>query len=322
VPEQDLRPAGQRAIDLWIITGFLGSGKTSVINSLIAGRAGRRIGVVVNDFGSIGVDTTLLQGADPDEVIELNGGQIFCACLSGSFVESLAKLAAHDLDAILVESSGLAKPRPMHQIISEAVRVSDERLRYRGMVCVVDADRIRKLRAVVNAVDEQIVHSQLLLINKSDLVDAGALGEIAGSLAELCPHAEIKPTTFGAVGWDELPGAGVAGALRGADLSRFAGWGESGRPVAGVFAWDGELERPQVEAFAARIGPAAYRVKGYLKAPDGFWMMSVSGEQVEIRHVAGTAREPARELSIIVPASVDLDQLIRDGCQAAGISHV
>ena len=326
MPDAARPPAARRAVDLWIITGFLGSGKTSVLNSLLAAPGGRRIGVVVNDFGALGIDASLLEGADPSTVVELNGGQIFCACLSGSFVRSLTGLCDHDVDVILVESSGLAKPGPMADIIAQAVRVTAGRLRYRGMVCVVDAARVQTLRSVVNAVDEQLLHSELLLVNKRDLVDAEDLEELTRALRELCPTAAILPTEYGVLRWEELPGdAGggppeAGGARRGAEAAarsagpraqhQFAGWGAPGRPAAGTVVWDRVEQRAQVESLARRIGRVAYRVKGYVPAPEGYWYVSVSGEQVEVRS-AGTTIGVSPGLTVIAPASVDIDDAVR-----------
>ncbi|MDD3824028.1 MAG: GTP-binding protein, partial [Sphaerochaetaceae bacterium] len=101
-------------VRLYVLTGFLGSGKTSVINSLLGHLTEQRVGLIVNDFGPIVVDSALV--ASPDSVVvtkSLSGGQIFCSCLSGKFVDSVEAMLPLGPDMIIVEASGLAKPAPL-----------------------------------------------------------------------------------------------------------------------------------------------------------------------------------------------------------------
>ena len=80
----------------------------------------------MNEWGDINIDAGLIEHASGDEIIELSGGQIFCSCLSGSFVNAVVKLSSYDLDYILTEASGLAKPSVLMEIINEAEKRSDE----------------------------------------------------------------------------------------------------------------------------------------------------------------------------------------------------
>ena len=319
----------QAAIDLWIITGFLGSGKTSVLNSLLDSRAERRIGVVVNDFGSLGIDASLLPEGTGSPIVELNGGQIFCACLSGSFVKSLVELTDRGVDAILVESSGLAKPRPMTEIIEEAVKRTAGVLRYRGMIGVVDAVRVLKLRAAVNAVDEQLLFSDLIVINKCDLADDKQLEEVTESIGELCPNVPTRNATHGELDWSALPGGreGPDGQEQtqstesgrvAAELDQYGGWGEPGRPVVQTVVPDGKVTRSELEAFARRLGQKVERSKGYVESDEGHLFLSVSGDQFEIRTVDQSVA-PGLGLTVIAPARVNIPELVRGSFPHASV---
>jgi G3E family GTPase len=108
-----------RKSPLYVVSGFLGSGKTTLINRLLSGMTGKRIGIIVYDFGPLAVDSSLIAGALEGaqktgiEIKELNNGQLFCDCLVGSFIDAVAAFAGTDLDALWVEASGLAKPSPL-----------------------------------------------------------------------------------------------------------------------------------------------------------------------------------------------------------------
>ena len=98
---------------------------------------GSRIGIIVNEWGDINIDAGLIEHASGDEIIELSGGQIFCSCLSGYFVKAVVKIASYDLDYILTEASGLAKPSVLMEIVSEVEKRSQGRLVYEGMICII-----------------------------------------------------------------------------------------------------------------------------------------------------------------------------------------
>jgi G3E family GTPase len=171
-----------------IIGGFLGSGKTTVLNRLLRSFAPEPVGVLVNDFGSIGVDGGACGGAGwrgggrPQRRADLL--LVHIRLLRGPSGE----LAATPATAILVESSGMAKPGAMGAILNEVSRRTDGALRYAGMVTVVDAPRFNRLRTVVNAVDEQVAYADLVVINKCDEADAETIGAVRAAIAGIAPR--------------------------------------------------------------------------------------------------------------------------------------
>ena len=110
-----------KPIPLILISGFLGSGKTSFLNYLFETFPDRKFGVIINDFGALSIDAAEVKHPDGSIINELNNGQIFCSCLSGSFVKSVSAYAGTGIDYLLVEASGLAKPSPLMEII-EAIK--------------------------------------------------------------------------------------------------------------------------------------------------------------------------------------------------------
>lgn len=90
---------------LYVLTGFLGSGKTTVLLKLLEILKGHRIGIIQNEFGKLGIDGTILRN-DEIQMVEINRGSIFCSCLKLNFVQALAEMAAQDFEYLFVESSG------------------------------------------------------------------------------------------------------------------------------------------------------------------------------------------------------------------------
>lgn len=271
---------------LWIISGFLGTGKTTLLNHLLREFAPGPVGVLINDFGALGVDAHLISREGRTRVVELNGGQIFCSCISGSFVDSLVELSLAPVEGILVEASGMAKPRALGPILEEAEKRSDERFYYAGMVTVVDAERFEKMRATVNAVEEQIVYGDLLVINKCDSVGEERVASIARTIRRLNPHCGILRTSFGRMRRGELP-EGPVDVLhrRGPGGEEYRGWEEK-KPVA--VTWN----PPKGTSLAAlreqllQKAATALRIKGYVETTDGPVFVSAVGDTLTLEEVS------------------------------------
>lgn len=279
-------------IPLWIISGFLGTGKTTVLNHLLTEFAPSPIGVLVNDFGTLGVDAHLINDDAPTTVVELNGGQIFCSCISGSFVDSLLELSSAPVEGLIVEASGLAKPRALGPILKEAQRRSDERFYYAGMITVVDAQRLEKMRATVNAVDEQIVYGDLLVINKCDTVQEEMVASIARTIRRLNPQCRILRTSFGRLRRAELPDGPVATLRRrGPGDEEYGGWEEK-KPV--TVTWN-PPEGTSLAALREQLlqkAATALRIKGYVETTDGPVFVSAVGDSLTLEEVSQVPGAP------------------------------
>lgn len=188
---------GKTGIPLYLLGGFLGSGKTSLLNSILSLYKGQNAGVIINEFGEMGVDSSFIPRDSGIKVSELNGGQIFCSCLSGSFIKSITAYKDTDIQVLLVEASGLAKPSPLNEIITLARKTGDYFFDYRGMIGVVDAERFEILDKTLMTIGEQVTYSDSILINKIDLVDENTVERIKIRLKELNPNLRIKTTTLG-----------------------------------------------------------------------------------------------------------------------------
>jgi len=159
-----------KQIDLYIIVGFLGSGKTTFLKNMLNDFKNKKIAVVMNDFGKFNVDAKLIKERISD-LEEISDGSLFCACKSDHFVATITELSKKELDVIIVEASGMANPNTMLNVLDLISKKSHQLIHFKGTIGLIDVNRIDKLIQVANMIGQQIACSDLLLLNKIDLVN-------------------------------------------------------------------------------------------------------------------------------------------------------
>ncbi|WP_435593127.1 CobW family GTP-binding protein [Nocardia sp. bgisy118] len=184
-------------IPVLIVAGFLGSGKTTLLNHLLRNNRGTRIGVVVNDFGAINIDSMLVAG-QVDAMVSLGNGCVCCAVDVTELDELFTRLAQPraNIDVIVVEASGLAEPR---NLIRMVVGSDNPRIRYGGLVEVVDAEQFP---VTSERHPELLTHlrlADLVVVNKADRVAATELDTLRGELADLVGAVPVYATTRGRI---------------------------------------------------------------------------------------------------------------------------
>lgn len=217
-------------LPITVLSGFLGSGKTSLLSHILTNREGRRIAVLVNEMSERGLDGELLREAQSagvdvvqseERLVELSNGCI-CCTLREDLIEEVGRLADEgSFDALVIESTGISEPLPVAQTLSieheEMASVTDRAV-VDAMVTVVDASQILdELRSEEDIVDrgwtddaedrrpvtqlmiEQIEFATVIAINKTDLVDEEGLRRVEALVRDLNPSAEIVHSTFGKV---------------------------------------------------------------------------------------------------------------------------
>ncbi|MGC4960391.1 CobW family GTP-binding protein [Gordonia sp. DT101] len=159
----------RESVPVVLVAGYLGSGKTTLLNHLLRRASGTRIGVLVNDFGSINIDAMLIAG-QADGTVSLSNGCVCCSVDADGVESALTALLrpAAGIDVIVIEASGIAEPRALIRMITG---LADARLRYGGLAYVVDAAALTDLRRRHPEVDRHIEIADLVVINKADLVD-------------------------------------------------------------------------------------------------------------------------------------------------------
>ena len=218
------------------LTGFLGTGKTTLLNALLNQYKGMKIGVIVNDFGDMDVDAALIDAsALAGEVRELKSGQIFCSCLAGSFVESVLAYREIKPDLLIVECSGLAKPSGLKDITRAIDMKVPGEFTCGGMACLVDGERHMQMEKCLMVLTEQMDASNLLLVTKTDLLDDAEKQALLQHLSARYPDKQILLSTRGKIDGDFLSLLTKGNdAYLDMDTDRFAGWGPQGRPKSFV----------------------------------------------------------------------------------------
>jgi G3E family GTPase len=203
-----------------ILTGFLGSGKTTLLNHILQANHGKRIAVIENEFGEVGIDDALVKGgsnAMEENIVEMNNGCI-CCTVRGDLIAGLKKLLKNSkkkgqpLDGVLIETTGLADPAPVAQTFFADDFVQNN-MRLDGILTLVDAKHIiqhledEKPEGVENEAVEQIAFADRILLNKCDLVDSEEeLKEVERRIRAINEKVPIKRTTNSEVNMDYILG--------------------------------------------------------------------------------------------------------------------
>jgi G3E family GTPase len=153
-------------IKVILITGFLGSGKTTLVNNLLKLKR-KKVGVLVNEFGKTGIDGKLIKGTEHD-VKELNNGSIFCSCIKEDFIKALAEIKDYDIEYLFIEASGLSDPSNIKKILDIVEKVYKYKYEFSGSICMVDAQHFLQQYELLPSLKRQIDHSHTIIINKVD----------------------------------------------------------------------------------------------------------------------------------------------------------
>ncbi len=159
----------------------------------------KKLHVIINEFGEVGVDGKLLSdlGVALDEI---NNGSILCSCRMDQFVSVLSSALKKDSETIIIEASGLTNPANLVRTLNQ-FKFTDY-INYKGCICLVDAKRFHKVVETAVVVKKQLCASDYIIINKSDLVDEEKLNEIRRTIAIVKPDAVITTTSFGQIKMD------------------------------------------------------------------------------------------------------------------------
>ena len=171
-------------VPVTILTGFLGSGKTTLLNRILSEEHGKRIAVIENEYGEVGIDQGLVINAD-EEVFEMSNGCI-CCTVRGDLIRVLGNLMKRrdKFDYVLVETTGLADPGPVAQTFFMDEEISSE-FTLDGIVTLVDAAHIDQQLGRSDESSEQVAFADVLVLNKTDLVSDDALDTLESRLRDM-----------------------------------------------------------------------------------------------------------------------------------------
>ncbi len=245
-------------VPILLVTGFLGAGKTTVVNHLLAHAEGRRIAAVVNDFGAINIDAELIAGAS-DGVVSLGNGCICCS-LEGDLLRTLAALLRRDPrpEFIVVETSGISDPTDIVRNLMDPMIWQEAPLE--TVLCVLDATTPPKMLNDDALLRSQLRAADVVALSKVDLVDAARCAQLREAVRALRPAAVVV---------DVLQGQVPAVLVFPVDADRMPAPRQVGprRPAADRFetlSWTSErpVSLPRLQTAIGRLAPKLARAKG------------------------------------------------------------
>ncbi len=191
-----------------VITGFLGAGKTTLLNRILTEDHGKKYAVIINEFGEEGIDNDLVVDSD-EEIFEMNNGCI-CCTVRGDLIRiigTLIKRSDH-LDGMIIETTGLADPAPVVQTFFVDDDVKD-RVKLDAVITVVDAKHSAEHLKDSHEAEEQIAFADVIVLNKTDLVESDALEKVRKNIRSLNRYADIHETQQSRVALNDVLDCGA-----------------------------------------------------------------------------------------------------------------
>lgn len=289
-----------------VIGGYLGAGKTTLINHLLRNANGLRIAVLVNEFGELAIDEDLIE-AEEDGLMSISGGCVCCA-FGNDMIGVLEDIRDADpgFDHVLIEASGVALPASIMTTVSLM-----QGLRPDATVVLADAEQVRRNardKFLSDTVLRQLAQADIILITKTDLVSDHALAEVSDWIRTQAPQARILHAARG-----QIPMEAIVGVLP------FAGRRQDGGPTPhGAFtsAVLTPAEPVDADLMARRLAQdsSITRAKGYVPTKSGLALIHVVGPRYDVEPADG-----AHQIGVVcigAKGEMDIDRIRKSVEQA------
>ena len=264
-----------------MLTGYLGAGKTTLLNALLSGTyfAGKKMTLVINEFGKMGIDGQLVEPGDYRKY-EINKGSIFCVCTKTDFMRIFQEIEQQRPDAVIIEATGIAETSDIEQLLYDST--FDNAFEIRANLCIVDGQYFIQTAAFLKAAVAQVRWADGLIINKKDLVTAEGLDQVRQVLTELNPVAPQVVTEFGKIEPAFLDG--LTHRRRDADLFE--------RPpedIPSIYVKaDSIIDRERFFITLEKLRDNILRLKGDVCFQDGPAFVDVAGGRITEQSAKGT----------------------------------
>ena len=306
---------------VYLITGFLGSGKTTFLNRVVKQfPPDKKLTLLVNEFGEVGVDGPLVEGDDID-MLEISKGSIFCVCVKTDFIKGLYELSTRvQPDVLLIESTGVANPADLKKDLN--LPIFNDRFQFAEQFCIIDAQHFLDAYRVYASVEKQIASSSVFIINKTDAASPEIIAEAREIIEQFHPDPLFFETTYADIplaDFFDFAGPGSPDStLPGLESTKASALSEKAlgqfiddlldspdleitppdRLMSVTYAWNGD-DLEQVRAMAEALPPAVVRAKGFVADKGGMYLFSYVMNDWSIEKV-DLAPEHIKKKNIIV----------------------
>lgn len=289
-------------IDIILLTGFLGAGKTTLMERLLDTYKDEKIGVIINDFGKVNVDARLIK-RDGIEMAELSNGSVFCACIKDKFVDGLIDMSTRDLNYVFIEASGLSDPSNMEAIVRGIKKETNDRYNLLGSIAVIDGVSFIAMKDVLPALERQVEYADAVILNKMDLIEEGQIEEIKSTIISINPRAKIYPAIYCDVSIKTIA-EGFSLEKEGKKESQETTNTIESRAVTFVIKAVEPVRESCLRSFLEAIAPDTYRMKGFAMTSEGIREVSCVGDMVGI--VPWKQADEQQETEIVVISAVGI----------------
>ncbi|MEG2929380.1 MAG: GTP-binding protein [Oscillospiraceae bacterium] len=288
-------------MDLYLITGFLGAGKTSFLKNFIKLFEDKKIYLIVNEFGKESIDGTILKQYN-SLLSEINNGSIFCACRLDKFEQELSNAKNTNPDIIIVEASGLSDPTNICRIMDDK---SFKDINYKGSVCLIDATSFHKVVETARVVTKQISVSSFGVINKTDISNEDEIRNVILKAKEINPSIKLEYTQFGKI--DErwisyiVPNTDINSADNIKDITL----------QKAVITLNNDVKKIQLNGLLRSICEDTYRIKGFVSIEGVQHLIDCVGAYVKFAPYDG-AIENNNKLVVLAGAGMNLRKSLKN----------
>ncbi|NLN83957.1 MAG: GTP-binding protein [Firmicutes bacterium] len=264
---------------LYLLTGFLGAGKTTFLTSVLNDLSDKKVAVIMNEFGKVGIDGDIIY-KEGMELVELNRGSIFCSCLQLSFVSALTEMADREMEYVFVESSGLADPSNIDEFLDAVEVLKGDVYDYIGAICIVDGVNFLEQVIEIETVERQLKFSHLVIISKVDLISEEKLNAIKNKIREINVRAAVVESVNGSFDYDFLNQDLMAKNWLASEATSNS---PENRPRTLTLTYEGEVTKENLTKFLDLIKADSYRIKGFFKLDDGWNQVDVVNQIIDFK---------------------------------------
>ncbi|MEG2353347.1 MAG: GTP-binding protein [Clostridium sp.] len=269
----------RKKINLYILTGFLGSGKTTVLLKLLDALKEERVGVIQNEFGKLGIDGDIIR-RDNIEMVEINRGSIFCSCLKLSFAQALAEMSKQKLKYLFVESSGWGDPSNVEEILEGVKVLAGDAYDFKGVICLVDGVNFIDELSDIEGVNRQLKHCHMAVLNKIDLISEEELQRVIEEIRKINHSCDIVTCSFGDFSLDFIDDDLLKNKWAvGEDTTN----NPETKPKSLTLKFSGVVKKSKLDEFLNTVKLYSYRIKGFFQFEHGWEQVDVVGKNIDYK---------------------------------------